>query len=173
MLLKIISSVIIIVCCTLLGMHMSYRYNRRIYNIRTLQSILTHLEAEIIHYSTFLSQAIQNSVMSLEGEWKPFFIEISRALEGKNEYSMSDAWRESIKSLQNNSYIGKAEYDIMCRFGMQLGSTDKISQEKYFELALEQLKTEEDNAQRLRLKYSRMYRSLGVLLGLGIAIILF
>lgn len=173
MFLKIISNIVIIICCTLLGIHMSHRYTRRIYNIRILQSILAHLETEIIHYSTFLSQAIRNSVKSLGGEWRLFFIEIARVLEEKNESSLADAWQESIKPLQNNAYIGKAEYEIMYRFGMQLGSSDKKSQEKYFQLAQEQLKIEEKNAQQLRLKYDRMYRSLGILLGLGIAIILF
>lgn len=173
MILKIISSLIIIICCTLLGLHMSYRYTRRIYNIRALQNILTHLEAEVVHYSTFLSQALRNSVNMLDGEWKGFFIQVADMLEDRNEPSLADGWQECITSLQNNPYIGKAEYEIMYRFGMQLGNSNKESQEKYFQLTQEQLKIEENNAQQLRIKYDRMYRSLGLLLGLGIAIILF
>ncbi len=173
MLLKIISNLTIIVCCTFLGLHMSYRYNYRIYNIKILQSILAHLETEIIHYSTFLSQAIINSVRPFEGEWKTFFLKVAASLEDNNEHSLIDIWIECLKGLKNNPYIGKPEYEIIYRFGMQLGGTDKKSQEKYFKLAQEQLKIEENNAQQLRLRYSKMYRSLGLLLGIGIAIVLF
>jgi len=172
-LLKVISSTLIIISCTLLGMHMSYRYNRRIYNIRVLQSILAYLETEMIYYSTFLSQAIRNSIRTLSGEWKAFFVEMASVLEDKNEYSLADAWQECLKKIRNNPYIGKEEYEIMYRFGLQLGNGDRQSQVKYFELAQHQLKTEEKKAQQIGLSYGKMYRSLGILLGIGIAIVLF
>lgn len=168
-----ISSITIVVCCTLLGMHMSYRYNERIHNIRVLQSILAHLETEIIYYSTFLSQAIKNSTRALEGDWKIFFLQVVHFLENENEYSFADAWKQSLKEIEKSPYIGKAELDIMYRFGLQLGNSDRQGQQKYFEIARQQLKIEEDNALQLNLRYGKMYRSLGLLLGLGIAIILF
>lgn len=173
MILKIISSCIIIICCSLLGIHMSKRYGQRIVNIRILQNILTQLETEIVHYSTFLPQAIENSINSLGGEWEPFFKGIINRLQLGNESTVAEAWGESLKTLKNNPFIGKAEYEIMYRFGKQLGSSDKKSQEKYFELVQNQLTIEEKNAQESRLKYEKMYRSLGLLLGLSIAIILF
>ena len=173
MFLKMISSAAIILCCTLLGIHMSYRYNQRIYNIRVLQSILAHLETEIVYYSTFLSQAIRNSTRAFGGEWKSFFIEVADNLDNKKEYSLGDIWKGCLKRLKNNPYIGKEEFDIMYRFGVQLGNSDRHNQQKYFEIAQQQLKLEENNAQQLRLRYGKMYRSLGILLGLGIAIILF
>lgn len=173
MLLKVITSIVIIICCAILGIHMSYGYTRRIYNIRDLQSLLTSLETEMIHYSTFLSQAIRNSTKSSSGEWKPFFLEIAYELENKSEYTLSEIWLEALQKLRNHPYIGKVEYEIMYRFGKQLGNSDKESQERYFALAQEQLKIEENDARQICLKYSKMYRSLGLLLGLGIAIILF
>ena len=57
-LIKIISSVLIIICCSLLGIHMSYRYTQRINNIRELRNVLSHLETEIVNYSTLLVHAI-------------------------------------------------------------------------------------------------------------------
>lgn len=173
MFLKIASSIAIVICCTLLGIHMSYRYKQRIYNIRVLQSILAHLETEIVYYSTFLSQAIRNSIRTLDGDWKIFFIEVADILENRKEYSLAEAWNKSLKKIQKNPCIGKAELDIMYRFGLQLGNSNRQNQQKYFEIAQQQLKIEEENARQLHLRYGKMYRSLGLLLGLGIAIILF
>lgn len=154
-------------------MQMSYRYKQRIYNIRVLQSILAHLETEIVYYSTFLSQAIRNSIRTLDGDWKTFFIEVADNLENKTEYSLTEAWNKSLNKIQKNPCVGKTELDIMYRFGLQLGNSDRQNQKKYFEIAQQQLKIEEENARQLHLRYGNMYRSLGLLLGLGIAIILF
>ena len=173
MLIKIISSVLIIICCSLLGIHMSYRYTQRINNIRELRNVLSHLETEIVNYSTLLVHAIRNSSQYVKGDWKPFFDNIVEALENRMEYSLAEVWQESLRALEHNPNVDKAEYEIMQRFGLQLGSSDKVSQEKYFQLIQEQLKVEENSAREARLKYSRMYYNLGILLGLGIAIILF
>ena len=173
MFLKVASSIAIVVCCTLLGMHMAFRYKQRIYNIRVLQSILANLETEIVYYSTFLSQAIRNSIKALDGDWKTFFAEVADILENKKEYSLTETWAKSLNKIQKSPYIGKVELDIMYRFGLQLGSSDKLNQQKYFKIVQQQLKTEEENARQLHLRYGKMYRSLGLLLGLGIAIILF
>jgi len=170
--LKIVSSISIVVCCTLLGIHMSNRYDRRIYNIRVLQSILINLETEIVYYSTLLSQAIRNSTRNLEGDWKNFFLEVADILEYKKDCSFAEVWKETLQGIKNCPYIGKGELDIMYRFGLQLGNSDRLSQRKYFEIAQQQLKTEEKNALQLHFRYGKMYRSLGLLLGLGIAIIL-
>jgi stage III sporulation protein AB len=120
-----------------------------------------------------LAHAIRKSSKSVKGDWKPVFDNIVEALESRMEYSLSEVWQESLRSLKHNPNIHKAEYEIMQRFGLQLGNSDKISQEKYFQLTQEQLKIEENSAREERLKYSRMYYNLGILLGLGIAIILF
>ncbi|HZJ57782.1 MAG TPA: stage III sporulation protein AB [Clostridia bacterium] len=173
MIIKLISSIAIIVCCSFLGFHMSYRYTQRINNIRDLRNALSYLETEIVHYSTLLVHAIKNSSISVMGDWKPFFHEIAELLEGRVECSLAEVWQQSLKALEHNPYIDKAEYEIMQRFGLQLGNSDKSSQEKYFQLAQEQLKAEEKSAREARVKYSRMYYNLGIIVGLGIAIILF
>ncbi|NLJ41894.1 MAG: hypothetical protein GX352_09880 [Clostridiales bacterium] len=173
MLIKIFSSLVIILCCAFLGIHMSYKYNRRLYNFRMLNSMLIRLEAEIVQYSTLLSQALRSSANQYDGEWKPIFLNIADALESGEEHSLEAIWQKHIRILYNNPYIGQSEYETMYRFGVQLGSSDKKTQGRFFELARAQLKAEEANAEELRLKYSKMYRSLGILLGFGIAIILF
>ena len=51
------------------------------------------------------------------------------------EYSLAEVWQESLRALEHNPNVDKAEYEIMQRFGLQLGSSDKVSQEKYFNLS--------------------------------------
>ena len=135
--------------------------------------VMARLENEIIHYSTILSQALKNSASSIEGDWRGFFLEVANSLDEKKEISLQKIWDRSLRKQKSSPYITKAEYDIMERFGSQLGNSDRKSQEKYFFYVQEHLKIEENLARENRSKYSKMYCNLGILLGIGIAIILF
>lgn len=169
---KIISNIIIVGCCSAIGASLANQYVQRIRSIRVVQSILVQLETDTIHYSLLLPDAIEKSGKSVGGEWGKFFIKVAEILKNRKEYTVADAWQTSLNHSRKRLFLKQPEYEILYRFGGQLGRSDKESQLKYFQLVQHQLKIEEKNADEMRLKYEKMYRSLGVLSGLAIAIIL-
>ncbi len=173
MILKILSSVVIVICCGLIGLYKANRYIQRVKEIRMLKTALIQLETEIIYFSNFMSDALSAVAKSVQGPWRDFFYKVARVLADRTEYSVAECWRKNLDYYKKQFFIGEPEYEILVRFGSNLGTSDSESQKKYFELAQQQLLVEERKAEELCSKYVQMYRSLGILCGLAIAIILF
>lgn len=173
MLLKILSSILIVICCGLLGLYKANRYIQRVKEIRMLKAALIQLETEIIYFSNFISEALNTVAKSIQGPWGNFFSQVARDLADRREYSIAECWIKNLEHYKSEFYIDEPEYEVLVRFGEKLGMSDCESQKKYFELAQQQLLVEERNAEQLCAKYVQMYRSLGILCGLAIAIVLF
>jgi len=173
MMIKIISSIIIIICCTLLGLYRANQYVQRVKEIRMLKAALVQLETEVIHFSSIISEAASRVGESMKGPWKSFFCQVARELADKREYTVGECWKKNLYRYRKDFFIAEPEFEILIRFGEKLGSSNRESQRKYFELVQQQLDVEEKNAVELCSKYVQMYRNLGILCGLAIAIILF
>ena len=65
----------------------------------------------------------------------------------------------------------QTEYEILQQFGETLGQHDRESQQKHIRLCITHLEREEE-AKALQLQYEKMIKSLGVLAGLLIVILL-
>lgn len=173
MIIKITTSIIIVVCCGLLGLYKANRYVQRVKEIRMLKAALIQLETEVVHFSSFISEAMTAVGQSINGPWKTFFCKAAQDLEEKKEYTVGECWKNNLDYYRKDFCVAEPEYEILVRFSEKLGSSDRESQKKYFELAQQQLDIEEKKAEQLCSKYVQMYRSLGILCGLAIAIILF
>ena len=173
MILKITSSIVIVMCCGLLGLYKANRYVQRVKEIRMLKAALIQLETEVIYFSNFISEALKTVAKSTQGPWRDFFYQVARDLADRAEYSIAECWKKNLEHYKKDFFIAEPEYEVLVRFGEKLGMSDCESQKKYFELAQQQLLVEEKNAEQLCSKYVQMYRSLGILCGLAIAIILF
>ncbi|MFY9505670.1 MAG: stage III sporulation protein SpoIIIAB [Caldicoprobacterales bacterium] len=165
-------SLVIITSSTLIGCEFAKAYRYRDKQLRQLQGALSRLEAEIIHYSTRLSDALQSVGESIEGEIGDLFILVSKLLDKRGNITVGSAWRMALKDLKDRLYLKKDELDILYRFGDQLGISDRNGQAKYIKLTLDQLYHQELDARETRKKYEKMYKSLGLLGGIGIAVLL-
>jgi stage III sporulation protein AB len=172
MIIKLLTSCIIISCCTWMGIQSANRYSQRIKEIRILQHSLSVLETEILHYLTILPEALERIAASTNGILGQFFHNVSEKLINRQDYTVSKAWRNTLEEIKSEISLHQEEIDLLIRFGDNLGISDKEGQHRYFELIQDQLKKQERSAEETRSKYERMYRSLGVLGGLALAIIL-
>lgn len=170
---KLIMSFVIVGCSTLIGIEMARGYVLRTKELRELQSALARLEAEILHYLTRLPEALKLTGESVGGEVGNIFISVSEKLVENSNLTISQVWRKTIDEFENRLYLHKEDLEILQRLGDNLGSGNKEGQKKYINITLMQLNEQEQKAQEQRSKYEKMYRSLGVLCGLAIAIILF
>ena len=170
---KIICSVIIVVCSTIIGFRAANRYVLRIRQIRALQLAFAQLESEIISYSTFLPEAVKKISGVVQEDIGVLFNEFADRLIDKSGDSVSEAWQESLRVCKKYLHINSEEIEILTAFGGVLGASDKESQRSYFEIIQNQLKNQEKQAEAACSKYQNMYKSLGLLGGLTIVILLF
>lgn len=88
------------------------------------------------------------------------------------EQTVREAWIDSLKENWKLTAFQQTEYEILQQFGETLGQHDRESQQKHIRLCITHLEREEEEAKALQLQYEKMIKSLGVLAGLLIVILL-
>ncbi len=172
MAIKIINSCIIILFSTFIGLELSKRYVARARELSVLQSAILRLETEILYYASNLPEALIRIGKSIRGNTGKLFLLTGQTLLDKKEFTVAEAWSSTLEHLKTDLCLQQEDMDILQRFADQLGSSDKEGQARFIKLTLSQLHEEEKKARAIREKYSKMYRSLGLLGGIALAILL-
>lgn len=171
MLLKIAGSIIVILSCTFLGFILSVDCRRRPRQLRELQSMLQMFENQISYLSDVIVEAFDRITRVGSCETRIFF---SRTIEILKEgsHSASQAWEQAVKQGIKKTSLNKEDEGVLLGFGQILGSSDLEGQIKNIRLTLGHLKLQEEKAEDSRKKNEGMYRSLGILGGIAVVIVL-
>jgi stage III sporulation protein AB len=169
--LKLIGAAIIIVATTWGGFEAARHLTERPRQLRLLKSALQSLEAEIMYGHTPLYEASRKLASQLPKPLSSFFDGFATKLTG-NDTTVKQAWDESLKEVWELTALKQGEYEIMKQFGETLGRHDRYSQQKQIMLAISHLEREEADASEKQTKYEKMVKSLGLLSGLLLAILL-
>lgn len=172
MVIKLINSCIIILFSTLIGLELAKGYVARAKELSALQGALSRLETEILHYATNLPEALIRIGESIRGGSGKLFSLTGQTLIDKTKFTVAEAWNSALEQLKADLCLQQEDIDILQRFGDQLGNSDKEGQARFIRLTQLQLREEEKKARAIREKYNRMYRSLGLLGGIALAILL-
>ena len=110
------------------------------------------------------------------------FLEIANKIEGNvgkifarassrmKEESAGEAWTNAFSDVPNN--LSKEDITILSNLGRLLGQTDVEGQISEIEVVVQFLETQLESAKQEKIKNEKMYRTLGIVGGLTIAIIL-
>lgn len=172
MILKLIGGSMIIGASSMIGFAASNKYSQRPKDIRRLRASVQMLETEIIYGCTPLPLALSNVSEKLEGALKVFFARTADELLAGQSYNLEAAWDSSLNRLIKESSLNREDKELLISFGRVLGGSDREDQRKHFELFYIQLKQLEEAAEEARQKNEKMFKSLGILSGLVIFIIL-
>ena len=164
---KIILLISIIIASTLIGILFSKKYSKREKELKDMKSALNLFATKI----KFTYEPIPN-----------LFLEISNKIGGNvgkifesssnrmKEESAGEAWNNSFLDVPNN--LLEEDVVILKNLGRLLGQTDLEGQISEIEVVSQFLNTQLENARQEKLKNEKMYRTLGIISGLTIAIIL-
>ena len=162
--LKLSGALLVILAFGIWGVLKSDKLKKRCDNLLSLISALTLLENEIGYGEKDISSALL-SVGSIEN--LPLFVQISEQLKGS---SVSSAFFDALKN--SDICLSKSDKDTLCEFSQNLGSLGKESQIGSIRHTKELLEAARISACEEYGKYGKLYRSMGILLGILIAIIL-
>lgn len=172
MLIKLIGAVVLIGACSLIGFSLAADCTKRPKTLRELQALLQMFENEISYLSNLLSDAFLSIHNNSNLEAAVLFKEAANNLEEKGT-TAGAAWEKAVKESYSQLSLNKEDKAILITFGKMLGNSDLEGQVNNIKLVSSQLKLQEIKSEETRRKNEKMYRSLGVLSGLAIAIILF
>ncbi|KUO50564.1 MAG: hypothetical protein APF76_07910 [Desulfitibacter sp. BRH_c19] len=172
MVIKFVGSILIIATCSYLGFYFGKQYNARLEQIRKLRSSLKMLETEISYSINPLPEALFKVGSRIKGPVQTLYEHTSDLLIKNMGLPMDEIWRTGLNRLAEESSLKKEELDVLDDFGIGLGGSDREEQLKNLLMVQEQLKVIESNAENERNKYERMYKTLGVLAGIALVLIL-
>lgn len=170
-LIKIFISIIVFTSSSLLGMLHGLTFSKRAKNLNDLEYNIRLLESEIVAGSMELPIALENTYQKGKGEIKNIFLCIYDDLIENKREDIFESFLSQKNLLQKTYMLKEEDTSIFLFLGKILGKTNMEDQEKNFQFIIKQIRSMADEANIQKNDNVRLYRVLGVLMGLGIIII--
>ncbi|RLL48107.1 stage III sporulation protein SpoAB [Oceanobacillus piezotolerans] len=168
---KWIGALLFISMTTWMGFEWSNRLMNRPKHIRQLKNALQILEAEMIYSQLPLKDVFFSISKQIPEPSKSFFKELGESIQEQPHHFYS-FWTSSVDNLIVRSSLGSNEKEILYQFGRTIGQHDYYQQQKQIHLTLSHLERELEEARDNQFKYSKMAKSLGILAGLFVVLLL-
>lgn len=164
--LKFLDMILIIVICAYIGINKAKSFSTRVLKLRDLKSAFNIFKTKL----EFTYEPV-----------KEIFCEISELVysnkknifrsyvENMNQDNFNDAWNLAVA--ENSFSLSKEDIKIISNFGNLLGRTDIKGQINEIELANNFLDKQIIDAEETRKKNDKLFKSLGVIIGITIVII--
>ena len=169
---KMLLYIFIFLTSTLLGYMYGGIYSKRVNSLVDLQQAIRFLQAEVTIFANPLPLALKNVSSRVSGDISKVFLIINNNLVINESGDMYNSFFESYNFLKANCSLLKEDIDIFMSLGKVIGKTNREDQEKQFAYVLDELDLQLIEARVAKNQNEKLYRSLGVLLGLGMIIIL-
>ncbi|WP_010530956.1 stage III sporulation protein SpoIIIAB [Lentibacillus jeotgali] len=166
-----IGALLFIGTTTLAGFDISKKLNERPKHIRHMKNALQILEAEILYSQLPLPDAFATIAKQIPEPISSFFDLLNTSL-SQNNNDLAQVWNWHLEGLIKSSALDSNEAEILKQFGRTLGQHDFDQQQKHIHLTIKHLDRELDDARENQYRYSKMAKSLGLLCGLFIVLLL-
>lgn len=171
--LNMVGALIVLISGALIGFYQAAQYANRPKQIRQLIQALQRLETEINYGFTPLPEALKRISHSIPEPVSTIYAQAAEQLTINNGRSTKESWQQVIADNWKRSAMKASEMDIMLQVGSTLGISDRQDQIKHIHLAIYQLQGEEDTAKEEQRRYEKMWKSLGVLGGALVVILMY
>jgi stage III sporulation protein AB len=165
-------AVLIIAAATYAGFLLAAAYRNRPKEIRQWRSALQAIETEILYGQVPVTDLALHLSRQLPRPAALFFENLYKMLNTEG-MPLRHAWAQVTEDFWQDTSMKQSEKQIILQFGKTLGTEDTVNQQKHIHLAMAHLKREEDEALAGQKANERMMRSLGLLTGILIVLILY
>ncbi len=164
---KYLTLILILSSTTYIGILISKKYLNRVKDLKEIKNALNIFIAKI----KFTYEPIPQTFNEISQKVKPnianIFKEASKKMENENA---GKAWEKALE--ESNTSMTKEDVEILKKLGNLLGKVDIEGQVNEVELVENFLDTQIELAEEEKQKYVKMYKTLGVTIGLAVVIIL-
>jgi len=172
MLLRFAGALAIMLGSAGLGLYYSAREGFRIGELQELKKALLILSSEIEYMRAPLNSACASIAKRTEGIISQLFASFAEALtksEGETAYRL---WSVSLTGIKGKAFLAEEDISVLDGFGKTLGYLDKLMQQNAIDHTVAYIDEKTATLQTQGDKNKRMYRSLGVIMGLLITVVL-
>lgn len=164
---KYLTLIIILASTTYIGILISKKYLNRVKDLKEMKNALNIFSTKI----KFTYEPIPQTFKEISEKVKPnianIFKESSKKMENKNA---GKAWEEALE--ESNTSMTKEDIEVIKNLSNLLGKVDIEGQVNEVELVENFLDTQIELAEEEKQKYVKLYKTLGVTIGLAVVIIL-
>lgn len=171
MYIELIGSALILVSSTLIGTYYSQLYKRRTSDLCALKKALIILRGEINYSLSPMPDALDNVSRRFDHEISVFFKSVSEELKKNSGKTLTEVWKKKAEEELNKTFLNKTDIYNVMSFSENLGYLDKEMQNNNINLLIDQVNQEIKASVNNDNKYSKLYRSLGVLGGILVVVI--
>lgn len=171
--LKLLGALLVILAGTLTGFQFARLYAERPRQIRGLIAALQRLESEITYGYSPLPEAMKRLAVQSREPLRSLFRQAAEEMEPPHSRSAEEALGNALRDTRGVTALKAPETEIMRQLSCTLGTSDREDQRSHIALALHGLRLEETAAREEQAKYEKMSKSLGLLLGALIVILIF
>lgn len=165
-------NILILLFSSIIGFAFGDIYSKRARNLLDLKYCIRVLESEIINGIIPLPEALENVSLKGRGSIALVFKEIRDDLVTNQREDIYQSFILHKDVLKGRYGLSDKDIEVFLFLGKILGKTDKRDQEKNMGFIISQIDNHYMEAKAESEKHTKLYRSLGVLVGLGLIIIL-
>ncbi len=152
---------------TFLGLMMANKFKERVKDLKAILSILNIIETKIKYTYEPLPQIFED----ISNQFKTNIGKIFKATKDKmKQVSAGEAWDYGVENATTN--MNEEDLQILKNFDKMLGKTDVEGQLSELELMKSFIEVQIKKAEEEQRKNEKIYRSLGMTVGLALVIIL-
>jgi stage III sporulation protein AB len=172
MLLKGLGIGTVFLASAIFGYLLSFDYVTRLKNLEQIEKMLLHLKGEIKYNNEGIVEGIMKIAKRMDGIPQRFLMCI-REYFNQEECSLKDAWDRGISEvLEPESKLGAEDILVIRELGNSLGITDRETQIQNLLNTMELLELKRKELNEGKVEKCRLYRTLGVMAGMFMAIVL-
>ncbi len=164
---RIILYIAIFIASFSIGTLISKKYSSRVQELKKMKNALNICKTKMKFTYQPIPEIFEDIANSTDGNVKRIFEEACKQIQ---ETSAGEAWKQAIQNMESN--FTREDKEILKSFSKLLGKTSIEGQLSEIELTSEFLDTQIRKAELERNKNEKLYKTLGLVGGLGLVIIL-
>ena len=170
---KIIGACVTLGACATMGFTWAGVYEKRPRQLIYLGQGLQLLETEILYGATPLPEAMEQVAANCSPEIAGLFSCTAAELRKMEGVTAGEAWDRALAKFSVKTALAQKDLQILRRFGVSLGASDREDQAKHLKVALSQIKLAAAEAEAAAKKNATVYKYLGILGGLLLVLMLY
>jgi len=171
MYLQLVGAAVVVGGAVALGFHYAARESDRLLDLLELKKALLILSSEIDYMRTPLPMATANIGKRTERWVGPFFSRFGEALAANDGDTAYQLWVRALEEVGDAATLAEEDRKVIDGFGKTLGYLDKQMQHNAIDYAVRYIDETAAGLQVQAEKSKKMYRSLGVIGGLFLAVV--
>lgn len=160
----------VMLASTLIGVRLSSKLGGRVAELEAVLHMLEELSVQIRYRALPVYELLERLRANSSLQRLRFIDCICAELEGTRDFD--HAWQQGVARSVPQSSMNKDDIEVLLAIGSSLGKSDIDGQLSAIELHSATVRARLQQASEERAKKGKLYRSLGVLAGIGISIML-